>query len=92
MLAAIEQQAWLIALVILLGSLLSVVYMWKIFEVLFFPRAIRTAPPVTEAPLSLMVPMWILVLANIYFGLNTELTVGVAETAVKLLGVAASHE
>ena len=92
MLAAIEQQAWLIALVILLGSLLSVVYMWKIFEVLFFHRAIRTAPPVTEAPLSLMLPMWILVLANIYFGLNTELTVGVAETAVKLLGVAASHE
>ena len=92
MLAALEQQAWLIALVILLGSLLSVVYMWKIFEALFFRRSACTAPPVAEAPLSLLVPMWILVLANIYFGINTELTVGVAETAVRLLGVTAYHE
>jgi multicomponent Na+:H+ antiporter subunit D len=92
MLAALEQQAWLIAFVILLGSLLSVVYMWKIFEALFFHRLACTAPPVTEAPLSMMLPMWTLVLANIYFGINTELTVGVAETAVRLLGVTAYHE
>jgi multicomponent Na+:H+ antiporter subunit D len=92
MLAALEQQAWLFALVILLGSLLSVVYMWKIFEALFFHRPACSAPPVTEAPLSLLVPMWVLVLANIYFGINTELTVGVADTAVRLLGVTAYHE
>ncbi len=92
MLAALEQQAWLFALVILLGSLLSVVYMWKIFEALFFHRPACSAPQVTEAPLSLLVPMWVLVLANIYFGINTELTVGVADTAVRLLGVTAYHE
>jgi multicomponent Na+:H+ antiporter subunit D len=66
--------------------------MWKIFEALFFHRLACTAPPVTEAPLSMMLPMWTLVLANIYFGINTELTVGVAETAVRLLGVTAYHE
>jgi hypothetical protein len=32
------------------------------------------------------------VLANIYFGINTELTVGVAQTAVELLGVTATNE
>ena len=91
-LAALEQQSWIIALVILLGSLFSVVYMWKILEVMFFRPATETDLQVSEAPLSLLIPMWTLVLANIYFGINTELTVNVADTAVKLLGVTTYHE
>jgi len=91
-LAALEQQSWLIALVIILGSLLSVVYMWKIVEVLFFRPATDSELSVSEAPVSLLIPMWILVFANIYFGINTELTVNVAETATRLLGVTAYHE
>ena len=91
-LAALEQQSWLIALVIILGSLLSVVYMWKIVEVLFFRPAADSELPVSEAPVSLLIPMWILVFANIYFGINTELTVNVAETATRLLGVTTYHE
>ncbi len=91
-LAAIEQQSWLIAIVILLGSLLSVVYMWKIVEVLFFRSLPDKGIHVSEAPVSLLIPMWTLVLANIYFGINTELTIDIVETAVSLLGVAAYHE
>ena len=49
--------------------------------------ATRRREPVREAPLSMLVPMWLLVIANIWFGLDTELTVGIAETAVQLLGV-----
>jgi multicomponent Na+:H+ antiporter subunit D len=37
--AALEQQSWLVVLVILLGSLLAVVYIWKIIEVLFLHPA-----------------------------------------------------
>jgi multicomponent Na+:H+ antiporter subunit D len=91
-LAALEQQSWVIALVIIFGSLLSVVYMWKIFEALFFQPAKDTGVTVTEAPLSLLIPMWTLVLANIYFGIHTELTVDIADTAVRLLGVTSHHE
>jgi multicomponent Na+:H+ antiporter subunit D len=91
-LAALEQQFWLITLVVLLGSLLSVVYIWRIVEVMFFRPATDTGLSVNEAPLSLLIPMWTLVLANIYFGINTELTVNAAETAVKILGVSAYHE
>jgi multicomponent Na+:H+ antiporter subunit D len=86
-LAAIEQQDWLIALVILAGSLLAVAYMWNLVEALFFQPAEPQREPVREAPLSMLVPMWLLVVANIWFGLDTELTVGIAETAVQLLGV-----
>jgi multicomponent Na+:H+ antiporter subunit D len=92
MLAALEQQSWLIALVILLGSLLAVVYMWKIVEIMLLQPATASTDPVKEAPVSLLIPMWILVIANIYFGFNTELTVNVADTAARLLGVAADHE
>ncbi len=86
-LAAIDQQDWLIALVILAGSLLAVAYMWNLVETLFFHPATPRREPVREAPLSMLVPMWLLVIANIWFGLDTELTVGIAETAVQLLGV-----
>jgi len=85
-LAAIEQQNWLIVGVILIGSLLAVIYVWKLIETLYFNSADKHAHAgVKEAPLMLLIPTWILVLANIYFGLDTELTVGTAEQAVKLL-------
>lgn len=91
-LAALEQQSWSVVVVTLLGSLLAVVYVWKIIEAMFMHPTSDTATPVKEAPLLLLVPMWILVVANIYFGINTELTVNVADTAASLLGVAAYHE
>ena len=86
-LAALEQQAWFTAVFILLGSLLAVVYMWKIIEVMFFHTSTSSATAIKEVPISLLAPMWILVMANIYFGLNTELMTSVANTAVQLLGV-----
>ncbi len=91
-LAALEQQSWLIVLVTLLGSLLAVVYVWKVVEVMYLRPVSDSAALVKEAPVSLLIPMWLLVLANVYFGINTELTVNVADTATRLLGVAAYHE
>jgi multicomponent Na+:H+ antiporter subunit D len=88
-LAALEQQAWLIAIVILAGSLLAVIYMWKLVETLFFAPATETNSEVREAPLSLLLPTWVLVLANIYFGIHTDLTVNVAGQAVQMLEVIA---
>lgn len=88
-LAALEQEAWISAAVILIGSLLAVVYMGKVIEALYFKPATETNLSVKEAPILLLVPTWALVFANIYFGLNPELTVGVAERAVQVLGVAA---
>ena len=88
-LAALEQEAWISAAVILIGSLLAVVYVGKLIEALYFKPAAETITAVKEAPILLLAPTWVLVIANIYFGLNTELTVGVAERAVQMLGVTA---
>ena len=90
-LAAIEKQNWFIVAVVLLGSLLAVVYVWKLVEVMYYKRSDEKGEPaaqgtlIKEAPLMLLIPTWILVLANIYFGFSTELTVGMAGQAVSLL-------
>ncbi len=84
--AALEQGAWISVVVILFGSLLAVVYMGKLIEALYFRPITDSGKEVTEAPILLLVPTWLLVFANIYFGLDTELTVGVAEKAAAILG------
>jgi multicomponent Na+:H+ antiporter subunit D len=38
-----------------------------------------------EAPLGLLVPAWILVIATLYFGLETSVTVGSAANAAAML-------
>lgn len=86
--AALDDGRWWIAAVILASSLLAVIYVWKVVEAAYLrePPAGRV---VREAPLSMLLPTWALVLANIWFGVDADLTVGVARTAAMgLLGVA----
>ena len=83
--AALEQQAWISVAVILSGSLLAVVYVGKLIEALYFKPVSDAGNTVSEAPILLLVPTWGLVLANLYFGIETDLTVGVAEKAASIL-------
>ena len=85
--AALEQGLWPVAVLVLVGSLLAVIYVWKVVEVAYFRQPVGEAR-VREAPLSLLIPTWILVLANIWFGVDARLTAGVAiRAAQSLLGV-----
>ena len=83
--AALEQEAWISVAVILSGSLLAVVYVGKLIEALYFKPVSDAGKVVSEAPIFLLAPTWVLVLANVYFGLDTDLTVGVAEKAAAIL-------
>ncbi len=83
-LAALEQGLWPVALLILLGSLLAVVYVWKLVEAVYLTKP-QGDVAVQEAPLSLLVPLWLLVIANVYFGLHTEVSVGLARQAAAVL-------
>ena len=84
-LAALERGWWPIAGLVVLSSLLAIAYVWRVVEVAYFRDPPANHPRVTEAPLSLLVPTWVLVLANFYFGIDTTLTVGVAENAARIL-------
>ncbi|NNJ91970.1 MAG: monovalent cation/H+ antiporter subunit D family protein [Gammaproteobacteria bacterium] len=83
-LATLEQNLWPVALLVLFGSFLAVIYVWKLVEAAYFgePDDTRT---IREAPLSMLAPLWILVIANFYFGIHTDLTVGLATQATSAL-------
>jgi multicomponent Na+:H+ antiporter subunit D len=85
--AALEQQHWLVAFIVLVGSLLAVVYIGRILEAAYLkkPSAITADKTIKEAPLLMLIPMWILVLANIYFGIDTSLSVSAADAAAQWL-------
>jgi multicomponent Na+:H+ antiporter subunit D len=84
-LATLEQGLWPIAVLILIGSLLALVYIWRLIEAAYFGAVAADAPEVREAPASMLIPIWILVAANIYFGINTDISVGAAMQAATML-------
>ena len=83
--AAIQQDRLIVAAAILLSSLLAVIYVWKVVETVYFQPRPEGAEEVTEAPISMLLPTWVLIGATIYFGLHTSLTAGVASKAAALL-------
>jgi multicomponent Na+:H+ antiporter subunit D len=89
LLAALEKGQWWLALAIVASSLLAVVYVWRFIEVAYFRPPPGDLATRREAPLALLIPAWIMVLATVYFGLETSVTVGSAASAAEmLLGVA----
>ncbi len=85
--AALEQDSWMLAILVLVGSLLSIIYVWRVVEVAYLRPAPPGAAAVREAPLSMLIPTWVLIGASIYFGIDTSLTVGVArQAAIMLMG------
>ncbi|SCA54959.1 NADH-quinone oxidoreductase subunit N [Candidatus Terasakiella magnetica] len=83
--AAMQAEMMPIAFLILLSSLLAVVYVWRIIEVAYFKTPANGDLTVKEAPLSMLIPLWIMALASIYFGVDTDMTLGVAQLAAEML-------
>lgn len=76
LLGSIEQGWWPIVVVIIVGSLLAVVYIWRVIEAAYFKPADDSVSGrnIKEAPLLLLIPTWILVIANIGFGIYATFT------------------
>ena len=83
--AVLEKGWWWLAGLVLLGSLLAVIYVWRIVETAYFKAPIAGRQPVKEAPMAFLVPVWMLVSANVYFGIDTRLSVEIATAAAKSL-------
>ena len=82
---AFESGLWPVAVLILMSSLLAVIYIWRVVEVAYFRQPLEDAPEIREAPLSLLVPIWVLAGATVFFGIFTSLSVGVASAAARML-------
>jgi len=83
--ALLEQGWWPVAILILLGSILTVIYVWRLVEVAYFKEPSANKAPVKEAPISFLIPIWTLIIANIYFGIDTRLSVQGAQAAAESL-------
>lgn len=76
-------QGWMLA-VLALSSLISVFYVGRMVETMFF----RPAPEgvtAREAPLPVLIPLWLLTLATVGFGLNATLPFSLADAAANAL-------
>ena len=83
--AAIEAGLWPFGVLVVLSSLLAVAYIWRVVETAYFREPTPEAARATEAPLSMLLPTWLLIGACVYFGVDAELTVGTAFRAAAAL-------
>ena len=83
-LGALDKGLYFVAFMVLASSLLAVIYIWRVVEVMYFSGE-QDDSDRQDAGLSMLLPAWILIGATVYFGLDTELTAGVAERAAAYL-------
>ena len=74
----------LIVGLVLASSALSVVYLWKIVEVMWVRPARVDAMEISERP-ALYIPLWVVAISNIWLGLDAGSLVGAAEAAAASL-------
>lgn len=77
--AVIEKHLWLVFVIVVVSSLLAIVYVWRVVEVAYFRDPVKNYSDIREAPLSMLVPMWLCVLLSLVLGVYTYPTVGIAE-------------
>ncbi|MDA7599206.1 monovalent cation/H+ antiporter subunit D family protein [Alphaproteobacteria bacterium] len=83
--ALLDDQALVIVGLVLLSSALSLIYLWKIVEVMWSNNPAYNDRDFTEQP-ALYIPLWILASANIWFGIDSSFIVKGAEAAARALG------
>ena len=83
-LAALELGWWPVALLIMGSSLLAIIYIWRVVETAYLQPAPEGVTR-KEAPLSMLIPTWILVAMSIWFGVNAMATSAAAGRAADML-------
>ena len=87
MIGAFEAGHWFAAVLVLFSSLMALVYIWKVVETMYFGELPDDRTDIQEAPLSMVVPTYVVVSLTILFGIWTSFPAGVArQAALVLLG------
>jgi multicomponent Na+:H+ antiporter subunit D len=85
--ALLDASLWPLALLILVASVLTLIYVGRVLEYAYF----RPAPEGVsqhKVPSTMIVALWIFALSNIYFGLSSDISMGISTLAVdQLIGV-----
>ncbi|GIX22165.1 MAG: cation:proton antiporter [Gammaproteobacteria bacterium] len=85
--AAAAKGAWWLIAVVVVGSVFALGYVGRMLEALYFRApAAQGGAGIAEAPLGLLVPALVLAAANLYFGIDTRLSAGLAGRVAAALG------
>lgn len=82
--AAADNGWWWAVAAIVISSVLALVYMWRMMENAYLqpcPRNKGKDVAKAEAPLTMLIPMWILAIASIVFGVNAAWPLEMASRA-----------
>lgn len=83
--AAIEADLWPVAALVLASSLLALAYVGRVVEAAYFHAPAEGGPVVREAPPVMLATTWLLAGACVFFGVNTDLTVRIAQAVAQTL-------
>lgn len=83
--AALELGWWWLAALIVISTLITAVYVGRVVEAAFFRDPAKGLADVREAPEDMLLPTWILAAATVWFGIDTNLTAGMARRAALAL-------
>lgn len=83
--ALLDSGWWWAALIVVFSSVLAVIYMGRILEAVFFRAPNNPHKQHKEAPLLILLPLWVLAIANIWIGVNGNFVFGLARDAASAL-------
>lgn len=88
--ASMERGWWMVGALVLVSSLFAIVYIGRVVEIMLFRKSRSEGAEPTgmhEAPLTMLVPLYVLIAVSIWFGISGSTTLAVAsEAAAALLG------
>jgi multicomponent Na+:H+ antiporter subunit D len=82
---ALDKGWWTLVVVIVASSLIALVYVGRIVEVAWMREPSPTVAQASDPPPSMLLPVVVLAAATIYFGIDTEWSVGIAGSAANAL-------
>jgi multicomponent Na+:H+ antiporter subunit D len=83
--AAIDLGWWWLAALIVASSMITIVYVGRVVEAAYFREPSKACIAASEAPAELLLPTWVLAAATVWFGIDTNLTAGLAREAAAVL-------
>lgn len=83
--ASLEKGWWWLAFLIVASSLIAVVYVGRVIEAAWFREPSEALKDVKDPPFEMIAPILIMVFGIVYFGIDADLTAGLANQAVGTL-------
>ena len=84
-LGALDRGQWPLVFLLVASSLIALVYIGRVVEVAYFRPTSAASAKASDPPLNMLLPILVLGVATIYFGIFTELSIGAASKAAQAL-------